>query len=256
MPRKGPAPKRQILPDGKFNSKVLARFINKVMLCGKKSTAETYHLRRAGNRRGEDRPRSDGRLFTGAVQRDAAGRSAAAPRRRRDLSGADGGSAGSPSGDGDALADRFRALARRPLDGREARRTSCSTPPTTPARRSRSAKTRTRWPKPTKPSPIIAGNAYKELRDHGCKGISARTNEKYRHCRAHRCRQDDVYRTHPVLYRPRAQNRRSARRRGHDGLDGAGAGTRHYDHVGGDRTHVARHADQHHRYAWPRGLHG
>jgi small subunit ribosomal protein S7 len=40
MPRKGPAPKRQILPDGKYNSKVLARFINKVMLCGKKSTAE------------------------------------------------------------------------------------------------------------------------------------------------------------------------------------------------------------------------
>ena len=40
MPRKGPAPKRQILPDPKFNSKVLARFINKVMLCGKKSVAE------------------------------------------------------------------------------------------------------------------------------------------------------------------------------------------------------------------------
>jgi small subunit ribosomal protein S7 len=40
MPRKGPAPKRQILPDPKFNSKVLARFINKVMLRGKKSTAE------------------------------------------------------------------------------------------------------------------------------------------------------------------------------------------------------------------------
>jgi len=40
LPRKGPAPKRQILPDPKFNSKVLARFINKVMLRGKKSTAE------------------------------------------------------------------------------------------------------------------------------------------------------------------------------------------------------------------------
>ena len=40
MPRKGPAPKRQILPDPRFNSKVLARFINKVMLAGKKSTAE------------------------------------------------------------------------------------------------------------------------------------------------------------------------------------------------------------------------
>jgi len=40
VPRKGPAPKRQILPDGKYNSKVLARFINKVMLEGKKSVAE------------------------------------------------------------------------------------------------------------------------------------------------------------------------------------------------------------------------
>jgi len=40
MPRKGPAPKRQILPDPKYNSKVLARFINKVMLAGKRSLAE------------------------------------------------------------------------------------------------------------------------------------------------------------------------------------------------------------------------
>jgi small subunit ribosomal protein S7 len=40
MPRKGPAPKRQILPDPRFNSKILARFINKVMLQGKKSVAE------------------------------------------------------------------------------------------------------------------------------------------------------------------------------------------------------------------------
>lgn len=40
MPRKGPAAKRQILSDPRFHSKVLARFINKVMLRGKKSTAE------------------------------------------------------------------------------------------------------------------------------------------------------------------------------------------------------------------------
>jgi len=40
MPRKGPAPKRQILPDPRHNSKVLARFINKIMLRGKKSLAE------------------------------------------------------------------------------------------------------------------------------------------------------------------------------------------------------------------------
>src|SRR6185437_6024138 len=35
-----PAPKRQILPDPRYNSKVLARFINKIMLRGKKSLAE------------------------------------------------------------------------------------------------------------------------------------------------------------------------------------------------------------------------
>jgi small subunit ribosomal protein S7 len=40
MPRKGPVPKRPILPDPKYNSKVLSRFINKVMLMGKKSVAE------------------------------------------------------------------------------------------------------------------------------------------------------------------------------------------------------------------------
>jgi small subunit ribosomal protein S7 len=40
LPRKGPAPKRQILPDPRFNSKILARFINKMMLRGKKSVAE------------------------------------------------------------------------------------------------------------------------------------------------------------------------------------------------------------------------
>ncbi|MBV9102130.1 MAG: 30S ribosomal protein S7 [Candidatus Eremiobacteraeota bacterium] len=40
MPRKGAVPKRQILPDPRFNSKVLARFINKIMLAGKKSVAE------------------------------------------------------------------------------------------------------------------------------------------------------------------------------------------------------------------------
>jgi len=45
VPRKGPAPKRQILPDPRHNSKVLARFINKIMLRGKKSLAEriAYH---------------------------------------------------------------------------------------------------------------------------------------------------------------------------------------------------------------------
>jgi len=40
MPRKGHAPKRQVLPDPRFNSRTIARFVNKLMLRGKKSTAE------------------------------------------------------------------------------------------------------------------------------------------------------------------------------------------------------------------------
>jgi small subunit ribosomal protein S7 len=56
MPRKGAVPKRQILPDPRFNSKVLARFINKVMLAGKKSTAEriTYGALVVGEKLGRD----------------------------------------------------------------------------------------------------------------------------------------------------------------------------------------------------------
>ncbi|GBG56001.1 30S ribosomal protein S7 [bacterium BFN5] len=40
MPRKGPVPKRDVLPDPVYNSKILTRFINKVMLSGKKGVAE------------------------------------------------------------------------------------------------------------------------------------------------------------------------------------------------------------------------
>lgn len=40
MPRKGPVTKRAVVPDPIYNSKLIARFINKLMLRGKKSTAE------------------------------------------------------------------------------------------------------------------------------------------------------------------------------------------------------------------------
>jgi len=40
MPRKGPVPKRDVMPDPVYNSKLVTRFINKVMLDGKKSLAE------------------------------------------------------------------------------------------------------------------------------------------------------------------------------------------------------------------------
>ena len=41
MPRKGPVTKRDVLPDPVYNSKLLTRFINKLMLSGKKSVAQT-----------------------------------------------------------------------------------------------------------------------------------------------------------------------------------------------------------------------
>jgi len=40
MPRKGNVPKRDVLPDPKFNDKVIARLINKLTSDGKKSKAE------------------------------------------------------------------------------------------------------------------------------------------------------------------------------------------------------------------------
>lgn len=40
MARRGRAERREIVPDGKYSSKQLQMFINKVMLDGKKSTAE------------------------------------------------------------------------------------------------------------------------------------------------------------------------------------------------------------------------
>lgn len=41
MPRKGPVPKRDVLPDPVYGSKIVTRFINKVMLDGKKGIAES-----------------------------------------------------------------------------------------------------------------------------------------------------------------------------------------------------------------------
>ena len=40
MPRKGPVPNRDALPDPVYHSKTVTKFINKVMLSGKKSVAE------------------------------------------------------------------------------------------------------------------------------------------------------------------------------------------------------------------------
>jgi len=39
MPRKGPVPKREVPPDPKYGSVLVAKFINSLMIDGKKSVA-------------------------------------------------------------------------------------------------------------------------------------------------------------------------------------------------------------------------
>ena len=40
MPRKGPAPKRELIPDTKYNNKLVTQLINQILQRGKKSVAE------------------------------------------------------------------------------------------------------------------------------------------------------------------------------------------------------------------------
>ena len=79
---------------------------------------------------------------------------------------------------------------------------------------------------------------------------------QHRHHGAHRCRQDDDDRAHPVLHGNQPQDRRDARWRLDDRLDGAGAGAWHHDHVCRRDLLLGQEPDQHHRHPRPRRLHG
>jgi small subunit ribosomal protein S7 len=57
MPRKGPIPKREVLPDPVYSSRLAARFINRLMYNGKKGVAEKIFyaaLTQLGEKAGED----------------------------------------------------------------------------------------------------------------------------------------------------------------------------------------------------------
>ena len=66
----------------------------------------------------------------------------------------------------------------------------------------------------------------------------ARTISQHRDHGPYRRRQDHLDRAHPLLYGPHPPRGRGARRRRHDGLDGAGAGARHHHHL--RRHHLPR----------------
>ena len=44
MPRKGKVPKREVLPDPMYSSRVVSKLINKVMLDGKKGTSQKLYM--------------------------------------------------------------------------------------------------------------------------------------------------------------------------------------------------------------------
>ncbi len=57
MPRKGPIPKRSVLPDPVYNSRLVSKFINRLMIDGKKSIAENLlykAIQELGSRTNED----------------------------------------------------------------------------------------------------------------------------------------------------------------------------------------------------------
>lgn len=58
MSRKGPAPRREIHPDAVYQSELISRFINKLMLNGKKSASESifYHALELVNKRSNKDP--------------------------------------------------------------------------------------------------------------------------------------------------------------------------------------------------------
>ncbi len=47
MPRKGPVAKRDVLPDPMYNSKLVTRLINKMMVDGKKVNLKQFFIMRS-----------------------------------------------------------------------------------------------------------------------------------------------------------------------------------------------------------------
>ena len=165
MSRRHRAEKREIMPDPKFGNVVLTKFMNSVMYDGQEVGGRRDRLRRVRPDREQDQAGAARRVPSGARQRHArrskCGRAASAARpircrwkcaltRRQ------------------ALAIRWIITAARgrnetTMTGRL--RLSCWMPRTIAATPSRSAKTRTRWRKPTARSRIIAGNGERKDED-------------------------------------------------------------------------------------------
>ena len=113
MPRKGPAKKRVILPDPVYHNRLVTRFVNRMMLDGKKSLSETIFYKALDGIEAKTGRKGIEVFEHRRAKCYAAGRSQAPPRRRRDLSGADGNSGRPQDLAGPALAGRRRPPPQR-----------------------------------------------------------------------------------------------------------------------------------------------
>ena len=211
MPRRREIAKREVPADPIYDSPLVTKFISTIMRGGKRSTAERI-MYKALDIVKEKTPDDPLKVFKKAIDnvkpslevksRRVGGSNYQVPvevnpNRRLSLA--------HPLG---RRATRASAATARRC--RRSWRTSSSTPPTCAAAPSRSAKTRTAWPKPTRRSRTTAGNA--ELTGRQSRLVngsyrSARSLSQHRHHGPHRCRQDDDDRAHPVLHRHHLQDR-------------------------------------------------
>ena len=121
MPRKGPAPRRELMPDPIYRSVLVTQIVNKILLRGKRSIAERIVYDALDDHRGEDRRRADRHAQAGGRQRQAPARGQEPPRRWRHLPGARRGPAPPGQHPRHPLARRLLPAAPREDDGRAPR---------------------------------------------------------------------------------------------------------------------------------------
>ena len=135
MPRKGPAPRRELMPDPIYRSVLVTQIVNKVLVARQALAGRAHRLRRARDHQGQDRRRAHRHPQAGASRtsspssRSRAAGSAAPPTRCRSRCGP-AGPTRSPSA-GSSATPASGGRRRWP----SAWPTSSSTPPTASARR-------------------------------------------------------------------------------------------------------------------------
>jgi len=181
MSRRHAAEKRDIIPDPKFGNVVVSKFMNAIMYDGKKSVAEgiVYGALEMIEGKTKQNPLN---VFQQALDNVMP----SIEVRSRRVGGA------TYQVPVEVRTSRRQALGIRWIIAAARERNERTMHPIIGETQSRSAKTRTRWRKPTVPSRIIAGNSRK------VRGLTPyapqpphRGLPQLRHHGAHRCREDD-----------------------------------------------------------------